>query len=176
MKKRITAKALAKYIAKHPGDFEEVDTGYRSRNGEKPVKEWIYHGHKKHVCIHCGGKLAEKTLSVKEKDGRLKIVNGFYKEVETGDGTLYLFWVCSKTCLECDRNQRVFPFFILRGCACSYTPWPKCCIPFLPERSCAARAGCSPGVAAPGTRCPFMANTPQFNGGGSAILKIYIVK
>ena len=48
MKKRITAKALAKYIAKHPGDFEEVDTGYRSRNGEKPVKEWIYHGHKKH--------------------------------------------------------------------------------------------------------------------------------
>ena len=81
MKKRITAKALAKYIAKHPGDFEEVDTGYRSRNGEKPVKEWIYHGHKKHVCIHCGGKLAEKTLSIKEKDGRLKIVNGFYKEV-----------------------------------------------------------------------------------------------
>lgn len=114
MKKRITAKALAKYIAKHPGDFEEVDTGYRSRNGEKPVKEWIYHGHKKHVCIHCGGKLAEKTLSIKEKDGRLKIVTGFYKEVETGDGTLYLFWVCSKTCLECDRNQRVFPFFILR--------------------------------------------------------------
>ena len=37
MKKRITAKALAKYIAKHPGDFEEVDTGYRSRNGEKDV-------------------------------------------------------------------------------------------------------------------------------------------
>ena len=153
MKKRITAKALAKYIAKHPGDFEEVDTGYRSRNGEKPVKEWIY-----------------------QKTGGLKSSMAFIKRSKPGTEPSIFSGYAAKPAWNVTVTSGCSPFLSCAGCAYSYTPWLRCCIPFLPERSCAARAGCSPGVAAPGTRCPFMANTPQFTGGGSAILKIYIVK
>lgn len=90
MKKKVTSKALANYIKKHPEDFEAVDTRYRSKNGEKPVRGWIYHGHKKHACIHCGGTLEEKVVSIKEEDEKLKGVNSFYKEVGDIENSWYL--------------------------------------------------------------------------------------
>ena len=109
--KRLKQENLEQHIKDHPDQFEAVDTGYLLKKGGQLVVELIYHGHHKQVCRHCQSPLKQKTMRLKEKDGKTYVVNGLSKEIEDGEGMVYVLWVCSKECERCARRQRVLPVF-----------------------------------------------------------------
>lgn len=102
---------LKTYLKKSYQLFEVVDTGYVAKGGRKFLTEIIYHGFVGHVCRHCGSPLKKKVMYLVKKSGRNHVVNGLSKEVEDGDGKLYVVWVCSCECVVCSRRQRVLPAF-----------------------------------------------------------------
>ena len=53
-------------------------------------------------------------MRLKEKDGKVCVVNGLSKEIEDDEGLVYVLWVCSKECEHCAKRQRVLPAFAAR--------------------------------------------------------------
>lgn len=112
--KRLKQETLEQHIKDHPDQFEAVDTGYLLKKGGELVVELIYHGHHKQFCRHCQSPLKQKTMRLKEKDGKVCVVNGLSKEIEDDEGLVYVLWVCSKECEHCAKRQRVLPVFAAR--------------------------------------------------------------
>ncbi|WP_195270123.1 hypothetical protein [Eubacterium sp. 1001713B170207_170306_E7] len=108
---RLKKENLEQYIKDRPDQFEAVDTGYLVEEGKILVVELIYHGHNEQVCRHCQSPLKQKTMRLKEKGGKTYVVNGLSKEIEDGEGRVYVLWVCSCECERCARRQRVLPVF-----------------------------------------------------------------